>query len=79
MSNPNKRRGDILEVDCWGFRPSHSLDTAINIVSAIISQNYDEWGTRSYGRAQVTVFGRDAHGNESKVRIGHDGKVATDD
>lgn len=60
--------------DCWGFRPCCPIDVCADIAGAIISQNYDEWGVKSYSRTAVTVYGRDSDGNGSKVRIGHNGK-----
>lgn len=60
--------------DCWGFQPCHPLNTCVDIVGAIISQDYDEWGVQIYSRSAVTVFGRDRDNKGSKVRIGHNGR-----
>jgi len=59
--------------DCWGFKPAISVETAADIVGAIISQEYDEWGMMVYTRRSVTVYGRDTNGQTSKVRIGYNG------
>jgi hypothetical protein len=64
--------------DCWGFYPCYSRDTAIELVTAILSQGYHEWAVVSYSRSAITVYG--FYPNEenkklsSKVRIGHNGK-----
>lgn len=69
--------------DCWGFRPDLSLDTIVEIVSAILSNDYDMWSIRPYSRTAVTVYGRrglfstigDGYIDAgSKVRIGHNGR-----
>lgn len=61
--------------DCWGFRPGMSLPVIADIVGAIISQGYNEWGIRIYSPAKLTVFGRKYVGREeftSKVRINYE-------
>jgi len=63
--------------DCWGFKPNILLESLIDLIGVIISQDYDEWGYMRYSKSALTVFGRNYKtGNisESKVRIGHAGK-----
>lgn len=64
--------------DCWGFRPDMSLELLIDIVSAVISQKYnDGWSFIKYSDTAVTVYGRGYSNGKtfsSKVRIGHEGK-----
>jgi len=60
--------------DCWGFYPSLPLQVCVDIVGAIISQDYWEWEVRLYSKTAVTVYGRSGNDKTSKVRIGHNGK-----
>jgi len=60
--------------DCWGFYPSHPVQTCADIVGAIISQDYQDWAVRPYSKTAVTVYGRSGNDETSKVRIGHNGK-----
>ena len=60
--------------DCWGFSPDGSVSMAADIVGVVLSQDYDRWSIRTYSKAAVTVYGRTAQGDETKVRLGHDGK-----
>lgn len=62
--------------DCWGFRPNMSIPLICDLVSAVLTQGYEEWAFIRYSPTQLTVYGRSYERNSrkeksGKVRIGY--------
>ena len=56
--------------DCYGFKPSFSVQMVADIVGSVLSQGYRDWGFLIYSKKRVTVYGNSPNNQEGgKVRI----------